>query len=87
MGPPVARRRRPPVTLRHVRKDETQALLLTIGVLLLGWLKPERAAGELEERRLGPDSNRKTTTGIVSGLSQCLIEFPRRTHFVPAENW
>jgi hypothetical protein len=37
-------------TLRHVRKDETRALLLTIRVVLLRWLKRERAVGRASWR-------------------------------------
>ncbi len=44
MGPPFARRRRPPCNCDMFGRDETRALLLTIGVLLLRSLKREQAA-------------------------------------------
>ena len=41
--------------------------------------RASRGPGELEEWRLGPDSNRETTTGIVSGLSLTRSQTPMNT--------
>jgi hypothetical protein len=81
MGPPFARRRRPPCTLRQLRKGRDA------GVVADEWSAPapvgqapsEPRPGEPDDRRLGPDSNRETTTGIVSGLSLTPIETPMNT--------
>jgi hypothetical protein len=81
MGPPFARRRRSPLHTATCSEGRDAGVVADArsAPTPVAQARATRGPGELEERRLRPDSNRETTTGIVSGLSLTRSKTPMNT--------